>query len=88
MKPRRIVWRRRQQGQRGAAAVELATILSATLFLLAALVLFGRLFYQYNVMKLACQDAARYLTSLPPAAVLDAPAGTFGYRADTAGTCT
>ena len=38
MKPRRIVWRRWRQGQRGVAAVELATILSATSFLLAALV--------------------------------------------------
>ena len=71
MKRGRIVRRGWQQGQRGVAAVELAIILSATLFLLPALVLFGRLFYQYNVIKLACQDAALYMASLPPAAVLD-----------------
>lgn len=57
--------------QRGIVAIELAVILSGTLFMLPALVLFGRVFYQYSVMKSACRDAALYMASLPPAAVHD-----------------
>jgi Flp pilus assembly protein TadG len=57
--------------QRGIAAIELAVILSGSLLLLPALVLFGRLFYQYSVMKSGCRDAALYMASLPPAAVHD-----------------
>jgi Flp pilus assembly protein TadG len=60
-----------RRGQRGVAAIELAVILSGSLLLLPALVLFGRLFYQYSVMKSACRDAALYMASLPPAAVHD-----------------
>lgn len=60
-----------RRGQRGVAAIELAVILSGSLMLVPALVLFGRLFYQYSVMKSACRDAALYLASLPPAAVHD-----------------
>jgi Flp pilus assembly protein TadG len=56
---------------RGAAAVELALILSATIVLMPAVALFAKVFFQYSVMKEATRDAAAYLASLPPAAVKD-----------------
>lgn len=57
--------------QRGAAAVELAVILSATLLLLLpALALCVLLFYQYNVVKTASDDAAAYVASIPRAAFM------------------
>lgn len=57
--------------QRGAAAVELALILSATIVLLPAVALFAKVFFQYSVMKEATRDAAAYLATLPPAAIKD-----------------
>jgi Flp pilus assembly protein TadG len=57
--------------QRGAAAVELAVILSATMLLmLPALAFCVLLFYQYNVVKTASDDAAAYLASIPRAAFM------------------
>ncbi|SHH40797.1 TadE/TadG family type IV pilus assembly protein [Massilia sp. CF038] len=56
---------------RGAAAIELAVILSATIVLLPAVALFAKVFFQYSVMKEATRDAASYLASLPPAAIKD-----------------
>ncbi|HEU4775803.1 MAG TPA: TadE family protein [Telluria sp.] len=56
---------------RGAAAVELAVLLSATIVLMPAVALFAKVFFQYSVMKEATRDAAAYLASLPPAAVKD-----------------
>lgn len=56
---------------RGTAAVELAAILMATVVLMPAVALFSKVFFQYSVMKEATQDAAAYLSSLPPAAVKD-----------------
>ncbi|HEY0061939.1 MAG TPA: TadE family protein [Telluria sp.] len=55
----------------GAAAVELALILSATIVLMPAVALFAKVFFQYSVMKEATRDAAAYLASLPAAAVKD-----------------
>lgn len=57
--------------QRGVAAVELAVILSATIVLMPAVVLFAKVFYQYSVMKEATRDAAAYMASLPRASVKD-----------------
>ena len=51
--------------QRGAAAVELALILSATIVLLPAVALFARVFFQYSVMKEA------YMAGIPRAAFYD-----------------
>lgn len=57
--------------QRGTVAVELAVILSATIVLLPAVALFAMVFFQYSVMKDATRDAALYLASMPPAALID-----------------
>lgn len=57
--------------QRGTAAVELAALLSATIVLIPAVALFARVFYQYSVMKEATRDAASYMASLSPAALID-----------------
>jgi Flp pilus assembly protein TadG len=57
--------------QLGAAAVELAMVLSATIVLMPAVALFARVFYQYCVAKEATRDAAAYMASLPPAAFKD-----------------
>lgn len=57
--------------QRGAAALELAAILSVTvLLMLPALALCVFTFYQYSVVKAASDDAAAYLASIPRAAFL------------------
>lgn len=56
---------RRTDGQRGVAAVELALILVLSFFLLPVLFLFARVFYHYNVLKQATQDAANYMASVP-----------------------
>ena len=50
--------RRAMRAQLGVAAVELAIVLSVTMVLLPAVALFGRVFYQYSVMKSATRDAA------------------------------
>lgn len=57
--------------QVGAAAVELALVLVATMVLLPALVLFARVFHQYNILKQASQDAASYMASLPVVTMMD-----------------
>jgi hypothetical protein len=57
--------------QAGAAAVELAMVLSATIVLMPAVALFAKVFFQYSVIKEATRDAATYLATLPPAAVKD-----------------
>lgn len=57
--------------QRGAAAVELALILLATVVMVPAVALFAKVFFQYSVIKGATQDVATYLATLPPAAVKD-----------------
>lgn len=51
--------------QRGTAGVELALILLATSFILPVVFLFARVFYHYNVIKQATQDAANALASTP-----------------------
>jgi len=66
--PSRGAWRRLQHG---AAAIELAMVISATLVLLPALALFAQVFYKYSVIKGATENAAAYLSSLPVAAVKD-----------------
>lgn len=57
--------------QAGAAAVELAVVISATIVLLPAVVLFAKVFFQYSVIKSATHDAATYLATVPVAAVMD-----------------
>lgn len=57
--------------QRGAAAIELALVISATFVLLPALALFAQVFYQYSVIKGATQNVATYLSTLPSTAVKD-----------------
>lgn len=57
--------------QRGVAAVELAIILSATIILMPTVALFARVFFEYSVMKEATRDAAAYMASLPPVAIMD-----------------
>lgn len=52
--------------QRGVAAVELALILVVSSFLIFPVVfLFARVFYHYNVLKQATQDAANFMASVP-----------------------
>jgi hypothetical protein len=50
-------------GQRGAAAVELALTLPVLLMLLAYIVFYGRVLYNYEVAQKAAHDAVRYLSS-------------------------
>lgn len=57
--------------ERGAAAVELAAILSATMVLMPAVALFARVFFQYSVVKEATRDAAVYMATVPRAALHD-----------------
>lgn len=66
--PSRGAWRRLQHG---AAAIELAMVISATLVLLPALALFAQVFYKYSVIKGATQNGAAYLATLPPASIKD-----------------
>lgn len=58
--PPKTRWR-----QRGVAAVELALIMLFTFFVLPVVFLFGRVFYHYNVLKQATEDAATYMASVP-----------------------
>lgn len=51
--------------QRGIAAVELALILLFTSFILPVVFLFARVFYHYNVIKQATQDAANAMALTP-----------------------
>lgn len=60
--------------QRGAAAVELAVILSVTtILMLPALALCVFTFYQFSVIKTASDDAAAYMGSIPRAAFMTSP---------------
>jgi Flp pilus assembly protein TadG len=54
--------RRRQSG---AAAVEFALIVAATAIVLPATFVFFRVFWQYNVLRQATSDAARYMATVP-----------------------
>ncbi|MFS2003898.1 TadE/TadG family type IV pilus assembly protein [Duganella sp. CT11-25] len=49
--------------QRGAAAVELALTLPVLLMLLAYIMFYGRVLYNYEVAQKAARDAVRYLSS-------------------------
>jgi hypothetical protein len=49
--------------QRGAVAVELALTLPVLLMLLAYIVFYGRVLYNYEVAHKAARDAARYISS-------------------------
>jgi len=51
--------------QRGAAAVELALVLPILVVLLAAPLLFGRVFLHHSMAVKAAHDAARFLASAP-----------------------
>lgn len=54
-----------KEKQRGVAAVEFALILLGTAFLLPVVLLFARVFYHYNVLKQATQDAANAMAATP-----------------------
>lgn len=54
-----------RERQRGIAAVELALILVFTSFILPVVFLFARVFYHYNVIKQATQDAANAMAATP-----------------------
>ena len=49
--------------QRGVAAVELALTLPVIMLLLAYIVFYGRVLYNYEVAQKAARDAVRYLSS-------------------------
>lgn len=51
--------------QSGIAAVELALILILSSFILPVVFLFARVFYHYNVVKQATQDAVNAMASTP-----------------------
>jgi Flp pilus assembly protein TadG len=55
--------------QRGGAAVEFAILIPYMLLLLAAPLLFGRVFWHYTVAQKAAQDAVRFLASATPAEI-------------------
>ena len=59
--------------QRGVAAVELAIILALNFFMLPVAFLFGRVLYDYNVIKQATEDAALYIAALPPQDIQSGP---------------
>lgn len=54
---------------RGNVAVEFAVLLPVILVLLAAPLLFGRVFWHYTVAQKAAQDAVRFLASANPAEI-------------------
>lgn len=54
---------RKRQG--GIAAIELALILVFTSFILPVVFLFARVYYHYNVIKQATQDAANAMAATP-----------------------
>lgn len=56
--------RRRRRSERGAELIELAIVLPILLFVLAAMIDFGFLFQQYEVVNNAAREGAR-LASLP-----------------------
>lgn len=51
--------------QRGVAAIEMAFMLPVMIAMLAAPLLFGRVFYNYEVTQRAAHDAAVYLSTVP-----------------------
>jgi Flp pilus assembly protein TadG len=51
--------------QIGSVAVEFALILPIMLMLMFAMLQFGRIFWQYNVVQKATTDAARFLAAMP-----------------------
>lgn len=57
--------RRGPARQGGIALIELALILVLSSFLLPVLFLFARVFYHYNVLKQATQDAANHMAAMP-----------------------
>jgi Flp pilus assembly protein TadG len=50
--------------QRGVATIELALIFAVSFALFPFVLWFGRVFYEYNVMRKASEEASRYLASL------------------------
>lgn len=54
-----------KERQGGVAAVELALLLLFSSFLLPVVFLFARVFYHYNVIKQATQDAANAMAMTP-----------------------
>lgn len=59
------------RAQRGAAAIELAIVMTLIMLLTAGIVEFGRAFWYYNALDKATRDAARYLSAIPAADMTD-----------------
>lgn len=55
----------RRQRQRGSAAVELAVLMLFTIVLIIPTFVIGRTLWQYNALKHATYDAARYIAAVP-----------------------
>lgn len=64
----------RRHAQRGVAAVEFAVIVLLLLLIGAGIVEFGRAFWYYDAMAKGTRDAARYLSTVPTAALSGAGA--------------
>lgn len=70
--------------ERGVALVEMAIILTSTILLIPVVFLFGRLLYQYSVLKQATNDAAAYVATVPALELQDpAAAAVVLTRAET-----
>ena len=67
----RAMTKSREQRQRGTVSVELAFILLFTFLILPVSFLFVRVFLQYAVIKEGTRDAAMYMATLPPAALIN-----------------
>jgi Flp pilus assembly protein TadG len=60
---------------RGSVAIEFALLLPVMMLLLAAPLLFGRVFWHYTVAQKAAQDAVRFLASASAAEIRTSGAG-------------
>ncbi len=70
--------------QRGVAAVEFALMVFVLLLLTAGLAELGRAFWYYDALLKGTRDAARYLSTVPTAALAGAVAGTADIVVDAA----
>lgn len=61
---------RRRDRQAGAAAVELALVLSFLVLIASGIVEFGRAIWYYDALSKATRDAARLLSAMPAADLL------------------
>ena len=67
--------RQARQHMQGSAAVEFAFLLPVMIVMLAAPLLFGRVFWHYTVAQKAAQNAVRFLAAASPAEIRTPGAG-------------